>query len=80
MRVVRWMIVLLTIAVCAVAAALLTILLLKVVGLDEYRISIAAVVALMVCWSAAPKLIRWANAAKRTPPAAKDQQDKHRPF
>ena len=39
-------------------AALLTTMLLKVVGLDEYSISVAAVVALMVCWSAAPKLIR----------------------
>ncbi len=77
---VRWVLVLLTIALCAVAAALLTILLLKVVGLDEYGISVAAVVALMVCLSTAPKLIRWAIAAKRTPPAAKDQQDKHRPF
>ena len=69
MRVVRWVIVLLTIAVCAGAAALLTAMLLKVVGLDEYGISVAAVFALMVCWSTAPKLIRWANAAKRTPPA-----------
>ncbi len=47
---VRWVLVLLTIALCAVAAALLTILLLKVVGLDEYGISVAAVFALMVCW------------------------------
>ena len=39
-------------------AALLTTMLLKVVGLDEYSISVAAVVALMVCWLAAPKLIR----------------------
>ncbi len=80
MRVVRWVLVLLTIALCAVAAALLTILLLKVVGLDEYDISVAALVALIVCWSTAPKLIRWANAAKRTPPAAEDRQNKHRPF
>ena len=44
MRVVRWVIVLLTIAVCAGAAALLTTVLLKVVGLDEYDISVAALV------------------------------------
>ena len=77
---VRWVLVLLTIALCAVAAALLTILLLKVVGLDEYGISVAAVVALMVCLSTAPKLIRWAISPKSTPPDAQHQQDKHRPF
>ncbi len=80
MRVVRWVIMLLTIAVCAGAAALLATMLMKVVGLDEYSISAGALVALMVCWTAAPKLIRWANAAKRTPPAAEHRQDKHRPF
>jgi hypothetical protein len=37
-------------------------------------------VALMICWSTAPKLIRWANDAKRTLSAAEDRQDKHRPF
>ena len=81
MRVVRWVIVLLTIAVCAGAAAVLTAMLLNVVELAEgYRYSIAALVALMVCWSAAPKLIRWANEPKRTRADAESRQDKHRPF
>jgi general stress protein CsbA len=48
MRVVRWVIMLLTIAVCAGAAALLATMLMKVVGLDEYSISAGALVALMV--------------------------------
>ncbi len=81
MRVVRWMIVLLTVAVCGGAATFLTIMLLKVVGLAEgYRYTAVAVVALVICWSTAPKLIRWANAPKSTHPTAEDQQDKHRPF
>ena len=81
MRVVRWVIVLLTIAVCAGAAALLTTMLLEVLELAEgYRYSIAAVVALMVCWLTAPKLIRWANERKRTPSADEHRQAKHRPF
>ena len=81
MRVVRWVIVLLTVTVCGGAAAFLTIMLLKVVGVDTgYRYTAAAVVALMICWSAAPKLIRWANGSKRTPPAAERRQDRRRPF
>ncbi len=81
MRVVRWVIVLLTVAVCGGAAAFLTIMLLKTLGLDEgYRYTGVAVVALMVGWFLAPKLSRWANEPKKTPPAAEDRQDKHRPF
>ena len=81
MRVVRWVIVLLTVAVCGGAAAFLTIMLLKVLDVDTgYRYTAVAVVALMICWSTAPKLIRWANAANRTPSAAEDRQDKHQPF
>ncbi len=81
MRMVRWVIVLLTVAVCGGAAAVLTIMLLKTLGLDEgYRYTGVAVVALMVGWFLAPKLSRWANEPKRTPPAAEDRQDKHRPF
>ncbi len=79
MRVVRWVIVLLTVAVCA--AAFLTIMLLKTLGLAEgYRYTGVAVVALMVGWFLAPKLSRWANEPKRMPPAAEDRQNKHRPF
>ena len=81
MRVVRWVIVLLTVAVCGGVVAFLTIMLLKALGLAEgYRYTGVAVVALMVGWFLAPKLSRWANEPKRTPPAAGDQQDKPRPF
>jgi len=81
MRVVRWVIVLLTVAVCGGAAAFLTIMLLKTMGLAEgYRYTGVAVVALMVGWFLAPKLSRWANEPKSTPATAEDQRDKHRPF
>ncbi len=81
MRVVRWGLVLLTIALCGGVAAFLTIMLLKTLGLAEgYRYTAVAVVALVICWSTAPKLIRWANAPKSTPPDAEHGQDKHRPF
>jgi len=81
MRVVRWVIVLLTVAVCGGAAAFLTIMLLKTLGLDEgYRYTGVAVVALMVGWFLAPKLSRWANAPKSAPPDSQHEQDKHRPF
>jgi hypothetical protein len=75
MSVVRWVIVLLTFAVCGGAAAFPTIMLLKVVGLAEgYRYTAVAVVALVIFWSTAPKLIRWAKAPKSTPSTAKDRQ------
>jgi len=66
MRVVRWVIVLLTVAVCGGAAAFLTIMLLKTLGLAEgYRYTGVAVVALMVGWFLAPKLSRWAGPAEQ---------------
>ncbi len=78
MRVVRWVIVLLTVAVCGGATAGLTIILLKSLGLAEgYRYTGVAVVALMVGWFLAPKLSRWANGPKSTPPDAQHQQDKN---
>ena len=81
MRVVRWVIVLLTVAVCGGAAAFLTIMLLKVLGVETgYRYTAVAVVSLMICWSTAPKLIRWANAPKSAPPDSQHERDKHRPF
>ncbi len=81
MRVVRWVIVVMAVALCGGVAAFLTLMLLKALDVDTgYRYTAVAVVYLMICWSTAPKLIRWANSPMSTPPDSQHQQDKHRPF